>query len=54
VADETLPAGYGERWARESDTAWPTSPDSVPGDGDTKAGDRLMVTSRSIQLLRRA
>jgi len=48
------PAGYGERWAREFDTSWPASPDGVPGDADIKAGDRLMVTSRSIQLLRRA
>ena len=48
------PAGYGEQWAREFDTAWPASPDGVPGDADIKAGDRLMVTSRSIQLLRRA
>jgi len=48
------PAGYGERWAREFDTAWPASRDGVPGDADIKAGDRLMVTSRSIQLLRRA
>jgi isoamylase len=44
------PAGYGERWAREFDTAGPAS----PGEADIKAGDRLMVTSRSIQLLRRA
>ena len=44
------PAGYGERWAREFDTAGPASPDN----GDSKAGDRLMVASRSIQLLRRA
>jgi isoamylase len=44
------PAGYGERWAREFDTAGSASPDN----GDSKAGDRLMVTSRSIQLLRRA
>jgi len=40
--------------ADETPCAWPTSPDGVPGDGDIKAGDRQMVTSRSIQLLRRA
>jgi isoamylase len=46
------PAGYGERWAREFDTALPPGLDG--GDGDTKAGDAVTVTSRSVQLLRRA
>jgi glycogen operon protein len=46
------PPGYGERWAREIDTA-----QSLPEAGEVttvKAGDRVPLISRSLQVLRRA
>jgi glycogen operon protein len=46
------PPGYGERWTREIDTAR-----SLPEAGDVttvKAGDRVPLISRSLQVLRRA
>jgi hypothetical protein len=53
VADETPGAWPGDSYPLGASHDR-TSPDDVPGDGDITAGDRLMVTSRSIQLLRRA
>jgi isoamylase len=47
------PPGYGERWAKELDTAFP-SPAALPAEQAAKPGDHVRVTSRSMQVLRRA
>jgi isoamylase len=46
------PALYGERWERLFDTAVPQPPPDAGG--TAKPGDLIAMTSRSIQLLRRA
>ena len=46
------PAGYGEQWVLELDTA---DPHPAPGEpAVVKAGDKITLTSRSLRLLRRA
>jgi isoamylase len=50
--DMTVPdARYGERWTKELDTAQPRPPEESKA---VKAGDRVVVPSRSLQLLRRS
>jgi isoamylase len=49
----TVPAGYGDLWSVELNTADDPS-DPPPGSADTvKAGEAVTLTSRSLQLLRR-
>ena len=45
------PSDYGERWVSELDTADP-APGQEPG--TVKSGDTVLLTSRSLQVLRRA
>jgi glycogen operon protein len=47
------PSGYGDRWAKEFDTALPRAVD-VREASAAKPGDFVPVTSRSMQVLRRA
>jgi isoamylase len=50
------PARYGEQWARVLDTSMPQLPGSADAAGEATArpGDTIQVSSRSLQVLRRA
>lgn len=50
----TVPPRHGRRWQVVVDTARPPAADGADGDGAVvKAGDRLMLTGRSLVVLQR-